>query len=290
MFEIPIVDDSKSTTNRRSGVMLCYPFEEKRLRTWKPPYIIQPKLDGVRCRALCTNEGVTLVSSENHVIDLVPHINEALVLADGTLELDGELYVHGMNFQDIFSRTSRKKNIHSDSSKIEFHIFDIVSTYSQIDRLAELNKIGFFLRAYDCIKVVPSSIVRDLDEVMKMYEEYLTKGYEGFILRDLYAGYARKRFTGIMKFKPHQEDEYDILGTQEELSIDGVPKNSLGAITCRGNDNTAFNVGTGFTRDQRIDLWRIREELVGKKLRVKFQALTQGRGVPRFPVAMEVIT
>ena len=37
---------------KRTGIMLCYPFEEKRLNKWNPPYIIQPKLDGERCRAV----------------------------------------------------------------------------------------------------------------------------------------------------------------------------------------------------------------------------------------------
>jgi len=34
---------------KRAGVQLCYPFEEKRLAKWEPPYIVQPKLDGERC-------------------------------------------------------------------------------------------------------------------------------------------------------------------------------------------------------------------------------------------------
>ena len=37
---------------RWKGIMKCYPFEEKRLAEWNPPYICQPKYDGVRCRAI----------------------------------------------------------------------------------------------------------------------------------------------------------------------------------------------------------------------------------------------
>jgi DNA ligase-1 len=125
---------------------------------------------------------------------------------------------------------------------------------------------------------------------MQMFSQYVGDGYEGFVIRDAYGIYQRKRYTGIMKFKPHQTDIYLIIGAIEEVSLLGDPKGSLGAFRCISNDGTVFNVGTGFTYDQRVSLWKDREELVGKKLKVKYQSLTQGKGVPRFPVFLEVIS
>lgn len=289
-LEIPVVEEPKSSSSRRHGVMLCYPFEEKRLVTWKKPYIIQPKLDGVRCRALITKDDVTLISSEGHTIDHVPHINKYLSKAftDINIELDGELYVHGMNFQDIISRTSRSKNKHPDSGQIEYHIFDIINNQMQIDRLSALNKLGYFI-VDECIRIVSPSVVRDIDEVMTMYHQYLDEGYEGFVIRDAYSGYARKRYTGIMKFKPHQTDTYTIIGSLEEISINGDPKGTLGAFVCTSSEGTIFNVGTGLTAEQRNEYWKVRDTFVGKKLKVKYQSLTQGKGIPRFPVALDII-
>jgi ATP-dependent DNA ligase len=282
MFDIPVVNDEPAKKgSRRSGIMLAYPFEEKRLITWKAPYIIQPKLDGLRCRAIITPEEVTLLSSEQHIISHVPHINEELKKSfpNTTIELDGELYCHGLHFQEITKRVN--------ADKIEYHIFDIVCQGQQIDRTAELNKLGFW--GTPIIKVVPSSLVRDISEVMEQYSKYIDAGYEGFVIRDTFGDYQRKRYTGMMKFKPHQWDAYLIVGTQEEISIDGTLKNTLGAFICTSSEGTIFNVGTGLTRDQRIEYWRIREELIGKKLKVKYQALTQTNKVPRFPVALEVL-
>jgi ATP-dependent DNA ligase len=128
-----------------------------------------------------------------------------------------------------------------------------------------------------------------MESVMEKFDQYLNDNYEGFVIRDIYGHYNRKRYTGMMKFKPHQVDEYVILGTVEEISIDGFPKGSLGAFVCTSSEGTIFNVGTGLTADQRYEYWKCREELVGKKLKVKYQALTQGKKVPRFPVALEVI-
>jgi ATP-dependent DNA ligase len=290
-LSIPVVDDKgiSKSSSRRSGIMLCYPFEEKRLSKWKPPYIIQPKLDGVRCRAIISGDGVVLISSENHIIDLVPHINAALgeMFKGMCIELDGELYKHGMTFQEIISITSRSKNIHADYEKIEYHIFDIISQGNQLNRTARLLGLGEI--SVPSIEFVQPNLVRDIDEVMRQYQEYIGDGYEGFVIRDAEGMYWRKRFTGIMKFKPHQKDTYKIIGTEEEYSIGGEPKGTLGAFICSSSEGTVFKVGTGLTQEQRINLWKDREGLRGKLLKVKYQALTTGKGVPRFPVALEVL-
>ena len=40
---------------KREGIMLASPINVDKLAMWKPPYLVQPKLDGVRCRAVITN-------------------------------------------------------------------------------------------------------------------------------------------------------------------------------------------------------------------------------------------
>ena len=63
----------------RTGIMLCYPFETKRLEKWGNKFLIQPKLDGDRCRAIFSEYGaVTLYSSEGNIINSVPHIQAQL--------------------------------------------------------------------------------------------------------------------------------------------------------------------------------------------------------------------
>ena len=92
----------------RQGIMLCSPFEESRLKKWRAPYILQPKLDGIRCRAIVEGKGnVKLLSSEENEILSVPHINAQLEsLKIDKLELDGELYIHGTPFETIESIVS----------------------------------------------------------------------------------------------------------------------------------------------------------------------------------------
>lgn len=272
----------------RKGIMLCYPFEESRLAKWEPPFIIQPKLDGDRARAIIRNKVVTLLSSEENVITSVPHINrslEAMNLPD--CELDGELYRHGLNHQLIHGIASRTVNLHSQFDDLEFHVFDMVNEKRQLLRLADLAIISSHFHPSP-VHMVNFYLADDLDGVLRAYDKILEEGYEGIVVRQVDAPYVRKRSTMVMKFKPKKEDLYMIVGAQEEVSIHGEPKGTLGAlICCSGEEN--FNVGTGFTADQRREYWKIRESLVGKVARVAYQHITSGRQVPRFPVFVEVI-
>jgi len=281
-------EGDRPSSQRRVGIMLCYPFEEKRLLKWNVDVLIQPKLDGERCRALIYNKNVTLISSEGNIINSVPHINKALLETGmDKIELDGELYIHGLPFEEIHSRVSRKTNLHPRYDEVQYHIFDSVSNEAQITRLIELTK---YEMNPDILQIV--STVRsdrgDIQNIMLWLEHYQKQGYEGIVIRHPHATYKRSRSTLMMKFKPRKKDAYRIVGYVEEKDKYGHPKGTLGAVICRSNDGSLFNVGSGFTADQRQDYWQKREDLIGRIVIVKYQHLTPGRNVPRFPVFSEI--
>lgn len=269
---------------KRSGIMLAYPFEEKRLAKWEPPYIVQPKLDGERCRLLNDGRTVLLLSSTEEIITSVPHINKlaARVLLPG--EYDGELYVHGWTFEEIHSVVSRSVNLHPEHYEMQFHIFDLVNGQSQAERTMDLVKLSQRLGGDNSIRVTPSYVVDDFNDVMTARTAFVTQGYEGIIVRHHAAPYVRKRSTFMMKLKPSRTDAYLIVDYKEELDKHGSPKNSLGALICRGDDGTTFAVGSGFTAADRNALWEDKDNLIGRYVVISYQHLTPGRGCPRFPI------
>ncbi len=276
-----------SNWQRWKGIMKAYPFEEKRLAKWIPPYIIQPKYDGVRCRAIWTKAGYLLLSSEENIIYSVPHINAELNTLQIQDELDGELYCHGLSFEQIISITSRTVNLHPDREQIKFHIFDIVDERAQSERLISIDNLEHKFNS--CLLVAPFWLCNDLEDIMKTYDILLNMDYEGIIVRHHAASYVRKRSIFVMKFKPKKEDTYDIIGWDEEMDKEGNPKGTLGSLQCRSGDGGTFNVGTGFARAERKSFWGIRDTLAGKQVKVQYQHLTSGNKVPRFPVFVEVI-
>jgi len=276
---------------RWKGIMKCYPFEEKRLAKWRTPYIVQPKYDGIRCRAIPLNVQVPgqsahlLLSSEENPIFSVPHINIELDRLALTAELDGELYCHGMSFESITSITSRTVNLHDDCKEIKYHVFDIVNDQPQMKRALIIEN----LRGLSpLIEVAPFYLCENLEDVLRAFDNLVNSGYEGIIVRHPDAAYERKRSIFVMKFKPKKEDEYEIVGFQEEVDKEGHPKDTLGAITCRSGDGNVFNVGTGFSDDQRRQLWEARNILQGQTAIVKYQHISSANHVPRFPVFVEV--
>ena len=279
--------------SKRSGIMLFYPFEEKRLLKWNSPVIVQPKLDGERCRATICEDGYSLISSELNYIFSVPHIGTQLWLLylktnRRKMELDGELYTHGASFEEIFSKVSRTKNFHPLSTEIEFHVFDIIEPeLAQIDRLKALVELSKLFPP--SIKLVPSKIASSLDEIMRIYDSYIEDGYEGIIVRHIDAPYIRRRSIYGMKFKPKKSDIYKVTGFKEEIDKDGKPKNRLGALLCIGDDGSEFSVGSGLTGHQRESFWAVRESLTQKNVKVSYQHLTSSNGVPRFPVFVELV-
>lgn len=270
---------------KRSGIMLCYPFEEKRLKKWNCPVIVQPKLDGVRCRYLSNSH--ELVSSSERLIEGVPHILAALEpFRETGIELDGELYNHHLTFEQINSITSRtveRSNLYRDA---QFHVFDIVRDSPQADRMVSLRNLSFFPPVYR----VGYDIALELDAIMDLLQHHCNEGYEGIVVRHPLGRYERKRSTMIMKFKPRKSDAYLILGWKAQVDKNKtikIPKR-LGALICVGDDGTEFRVGSGFTEEQRHELWAIRHSLPGKYCQVLYQHITPGKGVPRFPVFFSI--
>lgn len=277
---------------KRAGILLCYPFEESRLTKWAPPYIVQPKLDGERCRAVYDEDlGWQLVSSELNPFQSVPHILGALELSNipHNLELDGELYTHGMTFEQIHSIAGRTVNLHPQCHTLEYHLFDVVDlSLPQWERIRILRELPNLRPG---IRRVPIRVAENLEGVLKAYDAFIDQGYEGIIVRHSDAPYIRRRSTYVMKFKPKKSDYYKIVGFKQMIDKDGNLKEMLGALICQGDDGTEFSVGSGMDDSFRTSFWprESASTLIGKVAHVEYQHITPGKGVPRFPVFVEVV-
>lgn len=276
---------------KRSEIQLCYPLEERRLTEpkfgWSQnfPVICQPKLDGVRCRAVSDGHSVILLSSTCSTISSVPHINKELEAIKYRFELDGELYIHGENFETINSIVSRTVNLHEDSSKIEFHAFDIIQPDIQLVRLDSLTVV---VTESPNIKIVECLFAYSFQDIIKIYEKFLSDGYEGIIVRHKLAPYVRKRSTFVLKFKPKKSDVYEIVDYSQMIDKNGYRKAYLGSLTCTSDEGTKFSVGSGMDAKFREEVWKNPNDLIGKFCKISYQHMTS-KGSPRFPIFISVL-
>ena len=254
---------------------------------------IEVKLDGVRVITIVYPDGrVDQFSRNGKELVNFPHITEqiAKVASQFTepMVLDGE--VMSSSFQDLMKQVHRKSDVQSNDAVL--NLFDILtlkefetgkSSKRQEDRSEQVYKWHKANKdVLPSVAVVGHELV-DLDtaEGKKRFKEINQKaidgGYEGIMIKDPNADYECKRTVAWLKLKPFIEVSLTVV-TVEEGTGRNVGK--LGAFVCEGEDDgrrILVNVGSGFTDDNRDAYWLAREEVVGKVVEVRADAITQNQ-------------
>lgn len=250
------------------------------------PLIAQPKLNGMRCikvgNKFFTRTGKEIVS--------VPSLLQMTNTIFGDLPLDGELYYHGMSFEENQSICRPTVNIAEDS-RMQYHIFD-----ANIKKGAEIriNRVLWHMVEFfnthpkyftnGRIQIVTTVSVVNNDELHQWEEQFIHQGFEGIMLRHPEAPYEEdKRSYHLLKLKRFYDTEATVI---DFLPGMGRLYGTLGALRGRLIDptfnNITVDVGSGFTDAERNQIWKNRERYLFEKFTLKYQEKTK-HGVPRFP-------
>lgn len=278
---------------KREGIMLAYPGDEGRIRRLGDSFFAQPKLKGERCRVEWFKDEPVLLSSEGNEFNCLPNIKHAIFKSGLTkVPLDGELYVHGMPFdgkEGIHSICSRRTNMHPNHLSMEYHIFDIQwEDQSQWFRTLELKRWQDSGYLTDPLKIVVTKVVNS-ETWLELMTEWVHQGYEGIILRSPIALYVPKRNVGLIKVKPTEEDEYQIVLLIEAVDKYGTPKGMVGSFRVQDKEGIHFSVGAGkMKHKERIELWQNWKDICGKTLIVKHEPEVTKGGIPVCAVAVRI--
>lgn len=256
--------------------MLAQPYDKKG-HVIKWPCIGSPKMDGVRCLAICEKNGVKLISRGGKEYNL-KYIQEFLytLMEEGEI-FDGELYIHGMALEEIVSAV---KKPNENTPKLSFIAFDYVSeNWDYATRLADLELTfkNFVLNEFQPFKIVESVILHNEAQMKSYHKDQVAKGYEGVMLRNKSGMYeSGKRSNDLQKYKEFLDSEFKIL----EITLD---KNGGAVFTVQNTfaDNT-FNVQWG-THEQRAEQYKNRKKYIGKLITVQYQTLYKDTLIPQFP-------
>ncbi len=281
------------------------------------PVMASPKLDGIRCLVL-DGKAVSrkLKPIPNDYIRTWIETN----LRDG---LDGELMLrdHRAPFAEVSSAIMSRGEVGEPVPDFVYNVFDLYSITDSLfpetrdvpfsERFEELKRwIG---PGHANLQLVPHVRCADILALSSIIGQHLEQGYEGTMVRDPAGRYKFGRSTlkeGILlKIKPFRDEEATVVGVVEQMHNTneatvnelGYTKRSsakagkvgagkLGALVCVTEDGAEFEIGTGFTDAQRIELWRTQPdffEYIGRQVKFKHQAPPGGRKpgeAPRFPV------
>jgi DNA ligase-1 len=162
--------------------MLAHDYN-KRGKDIKFPCYAQKKLDGVRCLAI---SGKGLYSRTGKAFPHMDHIRaEINSLPKGTI-LDGELYSDTLNFQEIVGLVKKETLKPADAPKmteIYLCVYDTVMDGTNEARNAWLADL-FKTHKFKALKLLPTDVANNLDDVKKLHADYVADGYEGLILRN----------------------------------------------------------------------------------------------------------
>lgn len=267
-------------------------FEPMLARDWdkekskiKYPIYSQPKLDGVRC--ICKKDGMWTRNGKQ--IISAPHIFESLkplFEENPNLILDGELYTDKLanDFNKIISLVRKTKPTQEDLIEseqwIEYWIYDVPSYKGNFwDRYEYLETLN--LSKY--CKIVPTLDPGSEEDVNSNLEYYLGQGYEGQILR-LDMPYENKRSKSLLKHKEFQTDEFIILSVTEGI---GKLQNKAGTFQIKTKDGIDVDVTINGTHEFLEDLWKRKDELIGKECTVRYFSYTED-GSLRFPKVIDI--
>lgn len=266
------------------------PYKEGCIKRY--PVLVSPKLDGTRLLGQhLGGKNVSCRSYLNRPITHLKHIEEDILTLSAYLPayatLDGELYRHGMIFQDIISATKTVISDHKDVLNIEFHIFDI---YYDLNPSSE-DRYTLLLSAYQrykeekeqkgdtkiSIQIVPNYVVNSHLEIVRYKDYFVSLGYEGAVIRHSGYGtlpgtknyemsrYKPGRSTHIYKLKDFIDEEGIVVGVSEAEGKESGA--ALLIIRDKYNIDTRIRFGTLIDRRE----WFYNPNIVlGKKFTFRY--------------------
>lgn len=281
-----------------------------KLKEW----ILSYKLDGLRCVALRESSDTfyddckwTLYSRTGKEFTTVEHLKqqlESLYNLHGWTFFDGELYKHGLSFEEVQGPVMAftQGQVHD----MDYHIFvagDAMKFLANedpnhVEPLAERD----FTSAPN-IKFVNIGVIRS-EEIEKHLETAFELGYEGIMLRDPNNLYDYKRSNALLKLKStissdESDEQGEIISDCIVFDIeynDKFPVIREGVVTYERllnriwvlqDNGVKCKVGSGYSLDFRHRYTTSPLDLIGKVVEVQHQNWGSN-GRMRFPRLLKV--
>lgn len=265
------------------AVALAKPYDPAR-HDMRGSWIVEPKLDGLRMVVI---DGVAYTRN-GRVIDAAPHVLARLREIDplDKFVFDGE--VMGSGDFDESSGQIRRKSVTNEG--IYYNVFDVIRrdewSFKRTAPLSDRKNLLLELmvsdnkgavRVVDWVGMTPDPTTAELFEIR---DEFITRGYEGAMLKDLNSPYVFKRSDSLLKLKDFTDADCTVVGSYEGK---GKLKGMLGGLELSLDGGATCRVGSGFSEEQRAKLWIERASLPGRVVEIQYQNKT-AEGSLRFPV------
>lgn len=233
-------------------VMLAKLFDPKKVTF---PCYGGPKIDGIR--ATYINAKGKFYTRSGHEIIGINHLTDQLKQSNVKHDLDGELFIPGLSFQ----QSSGLIRNDSPTPSAVFAMFEVPSLKESF-----VGRMEFITEVSQCttnIVALKHYKLNDLEHAYKFYAWCRKKGYEGAVIRPLDYEYVTTRSWSWMKMKNIMDFDLKVIDMYEGK---GKYKNMLGGVYVEYNGKQA--VGGGFSDHERKIFWNNPHLIMGKTLHV----------------------
>ena len=263
----------------------------------KDEYIyVTEKFDGIRCVCIISDGSIKFFTRQGKEITGLKDI-ENDIKRSGMFDvvIDGELLFNGdyIDSGDQYRKTTKIVNSKLDDKKqITFNAFDIIpidefKKGESVSKYEHRRQVLSLMYETENIKVAPILYEgTDHSQIMVQHKKMVENGREGVMVNRNHV-YQCKRTTSLLKVKVMDDVDLRVIGYEEGR---GENIGRLGAfiVDYKGHK---VNVGSGYSKEQRIEFWENRDKMIGRVIKVQyFEESTNAQNCLslRFPVFIEL--
>lgn len=230
-----------------------------------PDFLVSEKLDGVRARwdgrSLWTRGGARITAPA------------AFTRGWPTDPMDGELWIARGRFDEVSATVRRVRADPQAWRYVRFMAFDLPANPRPFaERVVRMRAL---IAGADNpqLAMIPQRRFGTAAEVDAELARVVAGGGEGLMLHRRSARYRPGRSEDLLKYKPHQDAEAQVVA---HLPGKGKYQGMMGALQVRTPEGRRFRIGTGFT-----DAQRAAPPPLGAWVTYRYTGLTS-TGLPRF--------
>jgi len=234
-------------------------------------YLVSEKFDGVRAvwdgKVLRFRSGRVVPAPAWFIAKLPPQA------------LDGELWLARNRFDALSGIVRKSEPVDDEWRQINYLIFELPGASGSFAERAERIQEIVAKTQWPNLIAVEQFRVAHRAALKKKLDEVVRAGGEGLMLHLAEAPYVTGRSDVLLKLKPLQDTEADVI---EHVAGKGKYTGMLGALRVRTLEGKVFLLGTGFT-----DQARKNPPPVGATVTYTYRGITK-TGLPRFASYLRV--
>lgn len=228
-------------------------------------YWVSEKLDGVRGRW----DGKELRTRGGH-----PVASPDWFTANWPeVPMDGELWMGRGRFSEVSGVVRSAEAGEQAWRQVQFMVFDLPTSSEPFGKRVLRMRVLLAQADISWLQPIAQIRVAGARELDERFNAVVAAAGEGLMLHHRLAKYELGRSEDLLKYKPYQDAEAQVIG---HTGGQGKYTGMLGALIVERPDGLQFRIGSGFSDEERV-----KPPPLGSHVTYRYNGLTS-KGVPRF--------